>query len=321
MLKSDYMNKLFERLKVILFKEKYGLFKNPYYAITQLSYGTFFERWCPDKLYIKLLYRSNFGFFPNLKEPKTFNEKLNWMKLYYHQDHFSKMVDKIAVKEYVSNLIGSEYVIPTIATYESFSDINLDDLPARFVLKCNHDSGTLAICKDKEHFCLSSYKGKFEKGLKRNYYYPYREWPYKNVQPKIFAEKYIGDENEQLVTYKFFCFSGRPEIVQVVYNDKQSDECIDYFSTEWKLLTVTQNYPNSEIHCNRPEKLSQMLDICSKLSANMPFIRIDLYETGGGKIYFSEFTFYSDAGLVPFNPPEWDLRLGKLISLPLESIK
>ena len=227
------------------------------------------------------------------------------------------MVDKYLVKEYVSKLIGSDYVVPLLGVWDKFSDIDFDLLPNQFVLKSNHGSGGICICRDKKTLDISSIKKKLLKDFNVNYYYHCREWPYKNIVPKIIAEKYLQNkDNPVLYVYKVMNFNGVPKVIQVIQNDKLPDETIDYFDTKWNLLDLKQNFPNSEHHLPKPTCLEKMLDLSEKCSQGFPFLRTDWYEVDG-KVFFSEFTFYSDAGFAKFIPNEWDRKLGDLIDLSL----
>ena len=269
-----------------------------------------------DKTYIKLAYFRRLHKFPNLKNPRTFNEKLQWLKLHDRKPIYTTMVDKYEAKKYVADIIGEEHIIPTLGAWDKFDDIDFDALPDQFVLKCTHDSGGLVICRDKAELDISAARRKIERSLKVNYFWHGREWPYKNVKPRIIAEKFMSDNvHESLIVYKIFNFGGEPKIIQVIQDDKTSKESIDYFDTDWNLLDLRQNYPNSEIHLPKPENLDLMLEFSRKLSKDAPpFIRTDFYEING-KIYFSEFTFFSDSGFAKFNPTEWDNKLGDLINL------
>lgn len=271
----------------------------------------------PDKVYLAILYRANLNKKLNWDNPKTYNEKLQWLKLYDRNPIYCTMVDKYEAKQYVSDRIGSEYVVPCLGgPWTRFEEIDFSALPDQFVLKTTHDCGGVYICKDKNTFDHKKALTFLNKHLKRNYYLHCREWPYKNVHPRIFAEKYISDEiNEVLPVYKILCFSGKPRIIQAITNDKQKDESIDYFDINWNYLDLRQNFPNSEIIPGRPKNLEKMLEIASILSEDHAFIRIDLYEANGN-VYFSEYTFYSDAGFAKFDPEEWDEILGSWISLP-----
>lgn len=273
----------------------------------------------PDKAFLKMRYRMLFSKKLNLHNPTTFNEKLQWLKLYNRQPNHINMVDKYNVKSLVSKIIGDEYIIPTIAVYDKVEDIDFASLPNKFVLKCTHDSGSTIVCKDKSKFDIEKAKNILNKKLKRNFFYFGREWPYKNVKPRIIAEEFVKDgDNENLPVYKFLCFDGEPKIIQTIQNDKQPNESIDYFDTEWNLLELRQNFPNSEKPFDKPKQLSEMLEIARKLSAGHIFVRVDLYVINE-KIKFSEFTFFSDCGFAAFYPEKWDFVLGEWIKLPENS--
>lgn len=274
----------------------------------------------PDKLAINLDYFRVFGKFPDLKNPKTFNEKLQWLKLHDRKTIYTTMVDKYAVKQYVAERIGEDHIVPTLGVWEAFDEIDFDALPQQFVLKCTHDCGGLVICKDKSTLDKSAAKQKIETSLKRNYYWQAREWPYKNVKPRIIAEKYLEVPGKKaLPVYKIFNFSGKPSVMQVIQNDKLRDETIDYFDSAWNKLDLRQNYPNSANPPERPEQLGDMLRLAKTLSRDFPFLRTDFY-IAENKVYFSEFTFYSDAGCARFSPPEWDGIMGSWIHLPQEKM-
>ena len=288
----------------------------------------FFDRFVPVSLtkkinsetYLKMRFLMRTGKHLDLDNPKTFNEKLQWLKLYYHKPVFSCMVDKYGAKQFVSERIGEDKIIPTLGVYRSFDEINFDELPDQFVLKCTHDSGGLVICRDKAKLDKEAARTRIEKSLKVNYFWYSREWPYKNVTPRIIAEKYMEDAGKAtLPVYKIFCFGGEPTLIQSIQNDKTEKETIDYFDTDWNLLDLRQNYPNSANPLPRPQGLEEMLDYARTLSAGHPFLRTDFYSING-KIYFSEFTFYSDGGMAVFYPNTWDLELGKKIVLPDKSI-
>lgn len=275
-----------------------------------------FFRFMPDKIYLQMIYWAELGKGLNIKKPQSFNEKLNWKKLYDRNPLYTTLADKYQVKEYVANIIGEKYVIPLYGVWDRFEDIDFSSLPEKFVLKTTHDSGGVVVCKDKHSLDYKQTQKILEGHLKKNYFYWRREWPYKNIVPRIIAEEYVKDgENDHLPVYKFFCFHGVPEIIQTIQNDKQPNETIDYFDHEWNLLDLRQNFPNSQTPLSKPEKLDEMLEIASKLSEGFDFIRVDLYLING-KIKFSEFTFYSDAGINIFDPPKWDLELGDKIVLP-----
>ena len=250
-----------------------------------------------------------------MKNPQTFNEKLQWLKLYNRKPEFTEMVDKYAVRKLVSEKIGKEYLIPLLDVWNSAEDINFDNLPHQFVLKCNHDSGSVIICKDKDTLDKESVRSKLKQKLSRDMFYWSREWPYKNIEKKIICEKYMQDHtSEVLNVYKIMNFNNGEQIIQVIQNDKTSDESIDYFDTQWNKLNLKQNFPNSQYSLSKPKTLDEMLSLAKKLSEGFPFLRTDFYEING-KVYFSEFTFFSDAGIVEFTPSSWDFELGKRINI------
>lgn len=271
-----------------------------------------------DEWYLKKLFYVCFGKKLDLQNPLTFNEKMQWLKLYDRKPIYNIMADKYAVKKYVVDRIGAQYVIPSIdGPWKSFSEINFEKLPNEFVLKTNHDSGGVVVCRDKKDLDKQKADNLLSKHLKRNYYYKSREWPYKDVEPCIFAEEYVKDGNKaHLPVYKFLCFNGEPRIIQTIQNDKQPNESIDYFDTEWNFLKLKQDFPNSREPFERPERLQEMCEIARKLSEGHAFLRVDLYVING-EIKFSEFTFYSDAGLSRFEPESWDYTLGGWINLPM----
>ena len=251
----------------------------------------------------------------DLKTPKTFNEKMQWLKLNERKEIYTSMADKFAVKKIVADAIGEEYIIPTLGVWKKFEEINFDSLPNQFVLKCTHDSGGLIICRDKAKFDINAARNRINRSLSQNYYLLSREWPYKGIEPKIIAEKYMQDaDNPVLNVYKIFNFNGIPTIIQTIQGDKTSYETIDYFDTEWNLLDLRQNYQNSEVPLPKPSQLSKMLELAERLSKGFSFIRTDFYEVNG-QTFFSEFTFYSDSGFAEFEPKEWDLKLGAKLEL------
>lgn len=268
-----------------------------------------------DKLYIKILYFLKFDRFLNLKNPQTYNEKLQWLKLYDKHTEYTKLVDKITVKNIVSKIIGEEYIIPTIGIWDKFDDIDFSTLPNQFVLKCNHDSGGLIICKDKKDLNLQKTKAKINKSLKRNFFYICREYPYKNICPQILAEPYLTDESHELKDYKIFCFDGIPQFIEVDF-DRFTKHKRNIYSTNWELQDFEIQYPsNKEKHIEKPKCLQKMLDISAKISQGMPHARIDLYLIDN-HIYFGEITFFHEGGFGCFKPYIWDKKFGNLLKLP-----
>ena len=275
----------------------------------------------PDKLYLKTIFRLKLNEKLDLKNPKTFNEKLQWLKLYDRKPLYTTMVDKYEVKEYVKELIGNEYIVPTLGIWERFEDINFDALPDQFVLKCTHDSGGLAICQDKANFDIEKAKEKINKCLKVNYYWKGREWPYKDVKPRIIAEKYMKDSKENneegLTDYKFFCFDGEPKAMFIATDRANKDEetKFDFYDMNFNHLPFVNGHPNANKTIMKPKQFEMMKELCMKLSKNIPQVRVDFYECEGN-IYFGELTFFHWGGMVPFKPEEWDYTFGSWIRLP-----
>lgn len=272
----------------------------------------------PDKLYIQLLYQSRFGKRCDLYNPRTFNEKLNWLKLNDRKDFYTTLADKYAVRTYIKEKIGEGYLIPLLGTWDNVEDINIDILPEQFVLKCNHDSESVVVCKNKSEFDWNLAKRKLKKALMKNYYYEGREWVYKNIPRKIIAEKYMVDSvSEELSDYKFFCFDGVPKAMYVATDRGKKDVKFDFFDMEFNHLEIKQHYSNTDKSLKKPYNWDKMVEIASKLSQGFPHVRVDLYEADG-KLYFGELTFYHLGGLIPFDDEAWDLSFGEWLTLPHE---
>lgn len=275
----------------------------------------------PDKPYLKLKFRLVMGSWPNLNNPQTFNEKLQWLKLYNRCPQYTLMVDKVKVKKYVAEILGEEYVIPTLGVWDNPNDIDFDALPNRFVLKCNHNSGTgMCICKEKSKLNIPRVKAELRKGLKENYYLHGREWPYKNVPRKILAEEFIEDKNgAELLDYKLMCFNGKVYCTFVCGDRFSGDGLkVTFYDREWKRLPFTRHYPNLKSDVPRPKRYEQMIEFAEKLSEGLPFARIDFYEIDG-RLFFGEITFFPGSGMEEFSPEEYDKILGDLITLPYKS--
>jgi hypothetical protein len=254
----------------------------------------------------------------NFKNPQSYNEKLNWLKLYDRKPEYLKMVDKFDVKEYVSAIIGEKYVIPALGVWDKFEEINFDELPNQFVLKCTHDSGSVIFCRDKANFDFIAAKKKLKIALKKNPYLPSREWVYSNIKPRIIAEKFIEDKiNISLIDYKFFCFNGEPKCLFVGTDRHLGDEHVkfDFFDSEFNHLDIIQLHEQSDKKISRPISFDDMLRLSKVLSAGIPHVRVDFYEIDN-KPYFGEFTFYHHGGIIPFKTEKWDEMLGSWIKLP-----
>ena len=272
--------------------------------------------WMPDKPYLQIFYYAEFGKFIDFKNPKTFNEKLNWLKLYYRRSDLITLVDKYEVKKYIADKIGEQYVIPTLGVWDKFEDINFNEFPNQFVLKCTHDSGGLVVCKDKSKLNLKEVKAKIEKSLTNNYYLWTREWPYKGVKPRIIAEKYMEDqETGELRDYKFFCFNGEPKLMFVASERGLKNTKFDFYDMQFHHMNIVQHYPNSEYSIEKPEHFEKMVMLAEKLSAGFPHVRVDFYEANG-QVYFGEMTFYHFGAIVPFETEEWDKKIGDWLVLP-----
>ena len=279
-----------------------------------------FYRNVPDAELLKRKYKLIFGKELDLENPKTFNEKLQWLKLYDRKPEYTTMVDKVAAKRYVAEKIGEEYVIPTLGVWDRFDDIDFDSLPNQFVLKCTHDSGGLVIVRDKAKLDRAAAKKKIEKCLRRNYYYLSREWPYKDVKPRILAEAYMEDDqkNRTLKDYKLFCFSGEPKSILTVTggHDDESKILRRMYDPQWNLLPIALHGKPMVTEAEpMPEQLPELLRLAGILSKDMPHLRTDFYVVNG-KIYFGELTFYHMSGLARMDPPEWGQTFGSFIVLP-----
>ena len=276
-----------------------------------------------DEEYIKMMYNEKFNTYPDLKSPKTFNEKLQWLKLYDRNDEYTKMVDKYEAKKYVREKIGEEYIIPNFGVWEKFDDIDFEKLPNQFVIKCTHDSGGLVICKDKAKLNIKEARKKINNCLKRNYYYPSREYVYKNIKPRIIAEKYITNgSEEELKDYKILVFNGKAKC-SFVCSDRYNKEkglAIDFFGINWKHMPVKRHYRNSDEEIQKPINYEKMIELSEKLAEGIPFVRVDFYEINK-KIYFGELTFYPGAGLEEFEPVEYDKLLGDMLELPIKEME
>ena len=275
-------------------------------------------KWLPDRGYLKLLYRLKFKKKLDLRNPKTFNEKLQWLKLYDRKPEYTRMVDKYEAKQYVAERIGAEYVVPCYGVWDSLDEIPFDKLPKQFVLKTTHDCGGVVICQDKDLLDKVAAKKKLEKHLKRNYYYGNREWPYKNVKPRIIAEQYLEDrKTQELRDYKFFCFDGDVKALFVATDrySEQEETKFDFFDMEYQHLDIRNGHPNAEVPPEKPQAFEEMRTLAEKLSKGIPQIRVDFYEVNG-KIYFGELTFFHWSGMVPFEPEQWNEVLGSWIKLP-----
>ena len=269
-----------------------------------------------DETYLKLMYWANTGKKLNLDNPRTFNEKIQWLKLHDYKPEYSTMVDKYEAKKWVASRIGEEYVIPTLGVWDSFDEIEFDKLPNQFVLKCTHDSGGLVICKDKSILDIKKAKKKIESSLKRNYFVVGREYPYKNVKPRIIAEKYMEDTTtKELRDYKILTFGGIAKALFIVSNKQNGKNCADYFDINFVPLNLTWGCPNSTIKPSKPKCFDEMVKAAEILAKGTVELRVDFYEVNG-KAYFGEMTFFDGSGFEIIDPDEWDNKFGEMIKLP-----
>ena len=238
--------------------------------------------WMPDKPYLQIFYYAEFGKFIDFKNPKTFNEKLNWLKLYYRRPDLITLVDKYEVKKYIADKIGEQYVIPTLGVWDKFEDINFNELPNQFVLKCTHDSGGLVVCKDKS---------------------------------KLDLKKAKDQETGELRDYKFFCFNGEPKLMFVATERGVKNTKFDFYDMQFNHMNIVQHYPNSVSAIKKPEHFEKMLELAKKLREGFPHVRVDFYEANG-QVYFGEMTFYHFGAIVPFETKEWDKKIGDWLVLP-----
>ena len=291
--------------------------ENPQYFITSPAAKGWLN-WVPDSLYLKVLYRVIMGRKLNLKNPKEYNEKLQWLKLNDRKPEYSTMVDKYEVRGYIEDLLGDKYLIPCLGIYDSVDDIDIDALPDRFVLKCTHDSGSVEICKDKSSFDIEGARHRLSQAMKRNYYATYREWPYKYVKPRIIAEGYLEGDGGDLKDYKVMCFNGEAKIVEVHENRfvEGKVHTQTFYDREWNIVPLTQvETVTVDRPGERPRQLDEILRLSELIAKDMYHARIDWY-IEGDKIYFGEITFFDGSGFESFSTPEMERMLGDMINLP-----
>lgn len=279
-----------------------------------------FFNWIPDKTFLELKYRRLLKKKLDLEHPVTFNEKLQWLKLYDRDPLYMTLVDKYEVKKYVADIIGEEYIIKTLGVWDSFDGIDFDKLPNQFVLKGTHDCGSVIICEDKESFDRGKAKKELEASLKRNYFWEAREWPYKDLKPRIIAEEFIIDPTKRSINdFKFLCFHGKPEVLMITTKD-ESDDAIavttrfDYFDMDGQFLDYNESIHDFSSIPELPKHFGKMKQLAEELARGFSFIRVDFYETGD-RIYFGEYTLYHSAGFALHLSPEGDKSMGDMLKL------
>ena len=275
--------------------------------------------WVPDDIYLRGCFRAMMGYPLDLKNPLTFNEKIQWLKLHDRKPEYTQMVDKYAVRDYIAKTIGEEYLIPLLGVWDTFDEIDFDQLPDQFVLKCNHDSGTVVICKDKKTFDVDAARKKINARINYNYYNLWREWPYKNVKPKIIAEKFMSQAGSRdLVDYKILCFNGKAKC-EFTCTNRRADTGLNvtFFDLDWHRLPFERHYHVDPNKIDKPGQLSKMISLSEKLAIALDtiFVRIDYYEINN-QLYFGEFTLYPGSGFEEFTPFDWDKKMGEWIELP-----
>ncbi|PKM44126.1 MAG: glycosyl transferase [Firmicutes bacterium HGW-Firmicutes-8] len=294
------------------------IFSNLKKMLLKLWHSELLQYFIPAKIYVSVQYKHVVGKKLNLKNPVTFNEKLQWLKLHDKNEMCTQLVDKYEVRKHIAQTLGKKYLIPLIGVYKTFDEIKFEELPNEFVLKCTHDSGGFIICNDKKKLNIELAKEKICSCLKKNYYYKHREWPYKNVKPRIMCEKYmVDDSGTELKDYKFMCFNGKVKCSFVCLNRNSTTGLnVDFYDMDWNLMPFERHYPNSGIRVPKPKNFTQMVKFAEILSTGIPFVRVDFYETNG-QLYFGEITFYPGSGYEEFTPASYDKLLGSWLELPI----
>lgn len=281
-----------------------------------IRYGNGYLKWIPDMAYLKIVFPIETGKKLNLDNPLTYNEKLQWIKLYDRKPLYIKLVDKYEVRKYVADMIGEQYLIKLIGVYENVDKIDFAKLPDEFILKCTHGSHCNILCRDKRELDIYKAKIKLAKWMKRNWFWYGREWPYRNVKPRIICEELLLSNGEIPGDYKVLCFNGKAKLIKVHIN-RFTDHKLDYYDINWNKTDITRNWPNSSTKHNRPELLEEMLQLSEILSQNTFHSRIDWYIVDN-KLYFGEITFFDSSGFVNMDEEKYELMLGDWINLKIQ---
>ncbi len=291
--------------------------KNPRTALLVLWGKTNTDK-LSDEKFLKTKFHLAMGKKLDLENPQTFNEKLQWIKLYDRNPLYTKLVDKYLVRDYIKEVLGEEYLIPLIGAWDSPDEIDFDALPDKFVLKCNHNSGLgMCICKDKSKLDIEKVKEELRKGMAQDYYLTQREWPYKDVPRKIIAEEFMIDNSGVgLRDYKFFCFNGEPKFLYLSEGlDNHDTAAISFLTLDWKQASYERcDYKPFKVLPEKPSQFDKMVEIAKKLSSGFDFLRVDLYEING-RVYFSELTLFTGAGFTPFKDEASDYEIGSMLKL------
>ncbi|MBR0406931.1 MAG: glycosyl transferase [Clostridia bacterium] len=288
------------------------------YKIYKSNLGQEVFKLLPDSLYLKIQYRKLMGKPLNLKNPKGFNEKLQWLKLHDRKPEYEVYVDKYAARDFVAHTIGEKYLVKLLGVWDTAESIDYNSLPNQFVIKGTHDSGSVVVCRDKASFDPYITTEKMKKSLKRNNYYYGRDWPYKNIKHRIIAEEYLDNGPLGLIDYKFYCFNGQPKFLYISQGlEDHSTASITFFDLNKKRMPFQRpDYKQHEQDPDFPDNFDEMIDIARKLAVAVeaPFIRIDMYNIDG-RIVFSEITFRPCSGYMKFVPEEWDIRVGDMLTI------
>ena len=270
-----------------------------------------------DRNYIRALYKHRFGKSINLDSPKTFNEKLNWLKLYGRNPRYTMMADKYEVKKIVADLIGEEYVVPCYGVWNTIDEIDFDKLPNQFVVKATHDSSGALVCRDKSTFDVDAAKKHYHDIMKRNWFYQLREWVYKDIKPRMIVDKFLDDHSgHELRDYKFMCFNGEPKVMYCT--NKAKDVYENFYDMDFNILDIDHGFRRHIPEFTKPDNFELMKELAGKLSAGIPFVRVDFFDVDN-HVYFGEFTFYDWAGMKPFRDDKWEEILGSWITLPTDN--
>lgn len=290
-------------------------------AVRKLQYHHLLD-WMPDRPYVQLMYWVRMNRRLDLKNPKTFNEKLQWLKLYDRRPEYTILADKVLARDYIAKIVGPEYLIPLLGVWDDPDEIDFDKLPRQFVLKCNHNSGLgMCICKDKSRLDIEKVRSELRKGLKQDYYAATREYPYKNIPRKILCERYMEDSSGELMDYKLMCFNGEVKCSFVCSNRFHPEGLrVTFFDKDWQMMPFERHYPKSDTPIAKPVCYDRMVSLAQTLSAGIPFVRVDFYQVSG-RPYIGELTFYPGGGTEEFTPEQWDAVLGSWISLPKETFE
>lgn len=266
----------------------------------------------PDTIYLRLVYFLHTNKILHLSDPKLFSEKMNWLKLYDRNNLYTVLADKYAVKEYVSNIIGEQYIVPNYGVYNSFDEIDLTELPDQFVIKTTHDSSGAYIVTSKDNINIGELSIKYNRLLNENYYYRYREWPYKNIKPRIIIDQYLkSNDSSKLLDYKFWCINGTP--IYMYCTIKGGDIYENFYDMDFNPVNISHGFRRRIPELPKPVNFSLMKEFAAKLSNNIPFVRVDFFEVNE-QLYFGEFTFYDWGGMNLLND-NWEKRIGELIKL------